>query len=61
MARRKSTPQVEPASPTEARQWLLNADLPDGVSVSPRGRISKAAQEFFTQQTGRPIVAPVAA
>lgn len=58
MARRKSaTVNVEPATAREAREYLLEnaADLPEGVNVGSRGRLSTAAKEHFTKVTGRPI------
>lgn len=48
----------EPATPREVREYLLanSAGLPEGVSVASRGRLSAAAKEHFTAQTGRTIV-----
>lgn len=48
------------ASPREVRAFLLeNSDrLPEGVTVGSRGRLSKEAKAFFTQETGREVVAP---
>lgn len=62
---RKNTKVIaqEPATPREVRAYLLEntANLPDGVTVAARGRLSAAAKEHFTSATGRPIVDPVAA
>lgn len=48
----------EPATPREVREYLLanSANLPEGVSVATRGRLSAAAREHFTTETGRSIV-----
>lgn len=48
----------EPATPREVREYLLanSAGLPEGVSVASRGRLSAAAREHFTTETGRSIV-----
>lgn len=50
------------ASPREVRAYLLNRqDLPEGVTVGQRGRLSKEAKAFFTQQTGQEVAEPTAA
>lgn len=64
MARKASTKVVaEPATPREVRVWLLEqSELPEGVTVAQRGRLSSGAKEYFTNSTGRPVaVAEVAA
>jgi hypothetical protein len=45
------------ASAAEARAWLqANADqLPEGVSVGGRGRLSVAARQAFENATGRSV------
>lgn len=50
------------ASPREVRAYLLEnqSNLPEGVTVGQRGRLSKEAKAFFTQQTGREVVSPAA-
>lgn len=50
-----------PATAREVRAFLLEqSELPDGVTVGARGRLSTAAKEHFTAQTGREIVEPTA-
>ena len=49
------------ATPREVREYLLTSELPEGVTVGARGRLSKPAKEFFTARTGREILEPVAA
>ena len=46
------------ATPREVRAYLLEhqAELPEGVTVGARGRLSAPAKEFFTSRTGRDIV-----
>lgn len=39
----------------EARAWLLSHDLPEGVTVSPRGRLSSAAKLHFSKKTRKLI------
>lgn len=53
----------EVAQPREVRAFLLeNTDrLPEGVTVGQRGRLSKEAKAFYTEQTGREVAAPVVA
>lgn len=47
------------ATPREVRAFLLEqGELPEGVTVGARGRLSKPAKEFFTARTGREIVEP---
>lgn len=47
------------ATPREVRAFLLEqSDLPEGVTVGARGRLSKPARELFTARTGREIVEP---
>lgn len=47
----------EKATPREVRAFLLEqVELPEGVTVGQRGRLSTAAKEYFTAQTGREIV-----
>jgi hypothetical protein len=48
------------ASPREVRAYLLEnqASLPEGVTVGQRGRLSKEAKTFFTQQTGQEVASP---
>jgi hypothetical protein len=47
----------EKATPREVRAFLLEqAELPEGVTVGARGRLSAAAKEYFVTQTGREIV-----
>jgi len=54
MARKASGPA---ATPREVRAFLLEqAELPEGVTVGARGRLSAAAKEHFTKSTGREIV-----
>jgi hypothetical protein len=50
------------ASPREVRAFLLenNENLPEGVVVGQRGRLSQKAKEFFTAQTGREVASPAA-
>jgi len=50
--------QNEAATPREVRAYLLEnvSSLPDGVTVGARGRLSAAAKEFYTVQTGREIL-----
>jgi hypothetical protein len=50
------------ASPREVRAFLLEQnDLPEGVAVGQRGRLSKEAKQYFTNQTGREVAEPNAA
>lgn len=51
------------ATPREVRAYLLenSASLPEGVVVGQRGRLSKEAKAFFTQQTGQEIAEPATA
>jgi hypothetical protein len=56
----KAAVSVEPATPRDVREYLLNVQLPEGVTVGARGRLSQAAKDFFTAETGRPIVVPSA-
>lgn len=52
----------ELATPREVRTFLLEQnDLPEGVTVGQRGRLSKEAKAYFTAQTGREVAAPVTA
>jgi hypothetical protein len=51
-----ATVSADPATPREVREYLLSASLPAGVTVGARGRLSQSAKDFFTAQTGRPIV-----
>lgn len=45
------------ATPREVRAYLLEqSELPEGVTVGARGRLSAAAKAHFTTATGRPIV-----
>jgi hypothetical protein len=47
------------AAPREVREWLLaQGELPEGVTVGQRGRLSTAAKEHFTASTGREVAAP---
>jgi hypothetical protein len=58
MARRAAAKNVDvtPASAQEVRAWLLEqSELPEGVTVASRGRLSSAARAHFTEATGRPI------
>jgi hypothetical protein len=57
MGRKKAAVSAEPATAREARAYLLenSENLPEGVVVGQRGRLSQAARDFFTEQTGRPI------
>jgi len=49
------------ATPREVRAWLLAQDeLPEGVTVGARGRLSTAAKNHFTAKTGQEIVVPEA-
>lgn len=58
---RKSAVAQPPATPREVREWLLEQDeLPEGVTVGARGRLSAAAKGHFTSSTGREIVVPEA-
>lgn len=61
MARRASAKAapVEPATPREARAYLLENPV-EGVTVGVRGRLSAAALAAFTEKTGRPVVSPAA-
>lgn len=54
----KTVIEQEPATPREVREYLLenSANLPDGVKVAGRGRLSAAAKSHFTEATGRSIV-----
>lgn len=48
------------ATAREAREYLKALpDLPAGVHVGQRGRLSQAAKDFFFEQTGKIIVSPV--
>lgn len=50
------------ASPREVRAFLLEqGELPEGVTVGQRGRLSNKAKEFFTSLTGREVAEPTAA
>jgi len=51
------------ASPREVRAFLLenSEQLPEGVTVGQRGRISKEAKAFYTERTGREVASPTAA
>lgn len=50
------------AAPREVRAFLLEqAELPEGVTVGQRGRLSKEAKQYFTSQTGREVAEPVTA
>lgn len=51
------------ASPREVRAFLLEnqGNLPEGVTVGQRGRLSKEAKSFYTEQTGREVASPTAA
>ena len=51
------------ASPREVRAFLLEnqGSLPEGVTVGQRGRLSKEAKSFYTEQTGREVASPTAA
>ena len=51
------------ASPREVRAYLLENQgrLPEGVTVGQRGRLSKEAKAFYTEQTGREVAAPTTA
>lgn len=52
----------EVATPREVRTFLLEqGELPEGVTVGQRGRLSKQAKEYFTAQTGREVAEPVTA
>lgn len=55
---RAAKPKGGPAAtPREVRAFLLEqAELPEGVTVGARGRLSAAAKEYFTTSTGREIV-----
>jgi hypothetical protein len=48
------------ASPREVRAYLLEnqGNLPEGVTVGQRGRLSKEAKDFFTDKTGRKVTSP---
>lgn len=47
------------ASPREVRAFLLaQPALPEGVTVGQRGRLSTAAKDYFTAQTGQEVVSP---
>jgi hypothetical protein len=57
MARRAAVAAKPDATPREVRTWLLEQDeLPEGVTVGARGRLSAAAKDYFTAQTGQGIV-----
>lgn len=57
MARRAAVAAQPEATPREVRSWLLEqSELPEGVTVGARGRLSSAAKEHFTASTGRGIV-----
>ena len=61
MARAVKVKSGPPASAREVRAYLLEQDpasLPEGVSVGARGRLSTAAKEYFTNETGREILVP---
>lgn len=48
------------ATAREAREYLKSLpDLPAGVHVGQRGRLSQAAKDFFFERTGKIIVSPV--
>lgn len=50
------------ASPREVRAFLLSQPtLPEGVTVGQRGRLSTAAKDYFTAQTGQEVVSPARA
>lgn len=64
MARRAAAKveTAEPAAVNEVRAWLLEqSELPEGVSVAQRGRLSAQAKEYFTSSTGRPVAVPESA
>lgn len=45
------------ATPREVREYLLSqSELPEGVTVGARGRLSNKAKEHFTALTGREVV-----
>lgn len=56
MPRRRTT---EPATVREARDYLLDHahHLPEGIYVGSRGRLSQAAKDYFTNETGREVIA----
>lgn len=50
------------ATPREVRAFLLEQnDLPEGVVVGQRGRLSRAAKDEYRNRTGREIAEPVTA
>ena len=50
------------ASPREVRAFLLaQPELPEGVTVGQRGRLSREAKQYFTDRTGQEVAEPSAA
>jgi len=59
---RGDTVMSNAASPREVRAFLLAQDnLPEGVTVGQRGRLSQEAKAYFTAQTGQEVVSPARA
>lgn len=58
MARATKVKGGPAATPREVREFLLSEDanLPEGVTVGARGRLSQAAKNHFTASTGREIL-----